>query len=250
MPKEPSSTRLFNLDGPPEDGEEDAPETGHFSLNEPPLENEPGKGHFSFDQAPDQAPMEQMEEAPETGHFSFDEAPLEQMEEASETGHFSFDEPPAEKTPGKGRFSFDEAPDEAAVEDTGVNEENAGEAGEKPDFQKKIYDKDLSENKAEIIAFLRSKISPENFGVAAAFDHIEKIEEKDTTYVLYFTSKMHYDMMMSHFNFLQQEVHSFIGSQYSISLQYKPELLKDKPKTVSEINKENIIEIFNGREIL
>lgn len=107
----------------------------------------------------------------------------------------------------------------------------------------------LNADKSEILKMIKTKISNKNFQLALALNNISFLEEKNNQMILFFSQKMHYDIAKANENLLTQEAINIIGEKYNKNFKIIVELKNNDKEPYTVNNKENIKQIFQGKEI-
>lgn len=142
------------------------------------------------------------------------------------------------------QFINDDAPT-SIIQSNNKIEDASNEKEEK----ERSYNIKLDADKSEILKILKNKLSESHFQLASALNHIVLIEEKNNTMYLYFNHKMHFDIAKSNEDVLTQGAIEIIGSSYNKDFRIVVKYTEEKELTTTEINKQNIKEIFHGEEV-
>jgi DNA polymerase-3 subunit gamma/tau len=111
----------------------------------------------------------------------------------------------------------------------------------------------LQAEKSEILKIIKAKLANSHFQLFTALNNVAVVEEKENTMYLYFTHRMHYDIAKDSEDLLTQEAISIIGEKYNKDFKIRVELKNkeniESKATNSEVNIENVKNIFHGKEI-
>jgi len=104
----------------------------------------------------------------------------------------------------------------------------------------------LNLEKSEILKELKKSIPPSYFQLLSSLNNILSFEESENSLTLSFSSQMHYDSACKYRDFLEKKFFEIIGRNYIINLVINQNTVKNKPKSIGELNSSRIIEVFDG----
>jgi len=103
----------------------------------------------------------------------------------------------------------------------------------------------FSENN-DFLQKLKSRISPANFQLIAAINHVVSVSIKNKVVYLGTEGKIYSEYFKNQIEFINTETRHILGNEHQVIINGQETVCKP----ISQINKEQIIRIFHGHEIV